>query len=177
MTQGLEIDIRRARGTDMGLCVSAWVQSYVHAIGWLHGAHSEVKRRVALLVRQHERRTADFLVAVNPYDKEHLYGFVCVKDGVLHYAYTKETYRQAKVMTRLLDGVVKYPLKCSHFTYKMEELADARPGRYVYSPKSAEIFRNKKPATREGGGGGQRNRPEVRYISRGGEGFSPKTQG
>lgn len=138
----LDVLVRKANGNDMPFIFGTWKNSYSSRLKmWmpLSAAKDEVGRRIEALIR----RGAQFYVAEDTRKADKLYGFVCVKDGYLHYAYTKEIFRRAKVMSRLLSGLVARPVKCSHFTHSLEEIAEAKPGQYIYSPKAAEQWRKK----------------------------------
>lgn len=137
----LKFDVCKAKAEHMAFISHSWRRSYIDSmLRWSSEASHEIRQRIHAL----ERRKAEFFVAVDPWDSNHIYGFACVKDGVLHYAYTKEIYRDAGVMSALIEGRVGSPVHCSHFTPIMEEVALKSSKVYVFSPSSREHFKPKR---------------------------------
>ena len=58
------------------------------------------------------------LVAVNPRDENHVWGWLCFSGSVIHYAWVRHEYRRVGIFRLLLakSELPTHPLHCSHWT-------------------------------------------------------------
>lgn len=79
----------------------------------------EMNPRVDSLIAE-----AQTVVAANPEDSDHILGWACAGQAVLHFVYVRQSFRGnglATAMVRnLFSGNVPDPLRCTHFTHDAE---------------------------------------------------------
>ena len=131
----LEISVRPyCKETDEGFVFATWLKSlheysrHLHWVGkqrFFSHYHAEFERLIS---------PATVLVACNPEDSKQIYGWICSDGEALHYAYTKEVFRQAGVFARLLESAGK-PWLCSHWTPFNNLLCDKYGLRYMPSQR------------------------------------------
>lgn len=128
--------------TDLGLLVKSWVQEHRHS-PFSKGVPDEVyfpdQRKLVLALL----RRAWSLVAVDPEDADHLYGFVTFElaPARLHWVYVKEPYRRVglgEALVRAAFGEVltlRQRVLCSHQSNVVRLLsATCERHRLVYCP-------------------------------------------
>lgn len=128
----LPITLRDPTAEDVGVILKSWLKSHRGQDGCARMS-AEVyyaihRPRVMALL---ERSTV--IMAVNPDDTWHVYGWICFEPGTAHYVYVKHTFRRMGVAGRLWDAAGR-PKTASSTGPLWGEL-QARWG-VVYDPRS-----------------------------------------
>lgn len=142
MACALPHQIRGAVATDLGFLVKSWVQEHRHSPaskGVPDDLYFASQRKLVLALL----RRAWSLVAVDPADADHLYGFVVFELAPprLHWVYVKEAYRRAGLGEALLRAAfgealsLRQRILCSHASNMTRALcAPSERHRLVYCP-------------------------------------------
>lgn len=130
--------VRKAVPTDIPFLFNSWLKSYRDSrfassitTTIYYTEHHKVVERLL--------KTCDVFVACNPQDQLELYGYICAEkvDGILviHYVYTKHTYRRLGIGKALLNQFEHDPAAASIYTHNTK-MADglAKIFNFVYSP-------------------------------------------
>lgn len=115
--------IRPAAVGDRAFVLSSWKRSYHESpvVAWSQrtpegrAAYYAWVNRVLPDVLEDSR----CVMAANPLDPEHVFGWACAGAGILHYAYVKQEYRRQRIARRLLAHLGlggDAPLRCTHWT-------------------------------------------------------------
>jgi GNAT superfamily N-acetyltransferase len=130
------VTVRAAALEDAPFIFSSWLKSYRQSEAvkglsddiYFDGQRSVINR---ILLR------SACLVAVDPDDASHLYGFICFEEHypnpVLHYVYVKQAYRKLGVASLLMGEMFNLPIIYSHEGTFKSKLA---PGSY-FNPYKA----------------------------------------
>lgn len=81
------------------------------------------------------------MIACDNDDKDLVLGYICCEPGLLHFAYTKSTYRQQGIMRRLLkESGFKYGdvIKCTHWSDCWEQII-AQRYKVQYTPSELKL--------------------------------------
>lgn len=89
----LPFDIRLARPSDFAFVKNAWLESFKAR------AIAKIEREIDKLARGHVQ------IACDRVDDDTLLGFVAADEGVLHYAYVKESVRNAGIARALVESL------------------------------------------------------------------------
>lgn len=75
------------------------------------------------------------LIAHNPADENHVWGFTCHSEGVLHYVWVRNEYRKRGIASGLVNLALgdRKTTPCSHWTSVCEAVQDRFNLRYVPS--------------------------------------------
>ena len=110
MTQThMPIRIRPAAKADEAFILSSWKLSYLDAPinAWARATESGRGAYYAYMNAQLPRIMAQArtIVAHNPIDNEHLFGWACATANLVHYVYVKSDYRRDSIAERLLTSL------------------------------------------------------------------------
>lgn len=88
---------------DLGFIIAHWIESnrphYVPISAWKHAVRESVLGAVT---------GGKVVVAHDPLDRDHLYGFSVSVDGVLRYVFVKNSRRRAGLGRALVEGLSGY---------------------------------------------------------------------
>lgn len=107
--------LRGPKPTDLAWVVDTWLRSYrQHHCDVDHDSYFAAQRKlIEGLIPQ-----TLVVIACDPEDEDHVFGWACVKDDVVHYVYVKHTLRSVGVATDMLRVLVpgwkERDLWCSH---------------------------------------------------------------
>ena len=129
----LEIQIREHRDTDRNYIIDSWLRSYRPTVPWVptHIYLPEMHARVGKLLNR-----AGVIVACDPSDDDFIFGWACIQDDTVHYAFIRKAFQRAGVATRLLASRgLSAPLKISHYSRNLEGFS---PGVFKFLPSRLE---------------------------------------
>lgn len=98
-------DIRRATDDDLGSIIGPWSQEMRHA-PWSRGMPDDLYFPAQKQVIKKLLRRAITLVAADPEDGWHTYGFVTFETAMVHFLYVKDTFRRMGIGRKLLDSAI-----------------------------------------------------------------------
>ncbi len=122
----VETYIREADPEDMPFVYSSWLKS-------LQPFMHQIDKRI--FFKQHKNlidsilRRSSVMISCNPHEKDQIFGYVVYEPGsvvVMHYIYTKHTYRRLGIANELYDLVSmsskdNAPMIASHYSLALEE--------------------------------------------------------
>lgn len=150
--EALPIRIRKATEADVPFIFSSWLKSYRQSPTVRNIANTSYYTEHHKVI-ENLLQSCEVYVACKDTDTAEIYGFICaeVVSGifVLHYVYTKHTYRGLGIANQLLsayeraDGAAMY----THFTMPATKLAEKYM--FVYNPYIALLpsYRVKEPTS------------------------------
>lgn len=105
----MPIEIRTGTADDVALVMNSWMKSHRESDECKHLDYALYHRMFRPIVVNILTRSS-VIIATNPDDDQHIYGYAVVEytdtDTILHYAYTKYTFRRFGVCTQLLEFAV-----------------------------------------------------------------------
>jgi len=113
-------EIRRGKQTDANFILNSWLKSYRHSPltksirGDIYYKHHHDKI-IKLLSR------SKIACAVSKDEDSQIYGWACFEEGVLHYIYTKHSYRGFGIATEILKSL-NGPYEFSHAPMRASNL-------------------------------------------------------
>lgn len=127
MTALMPMQIREAQQSDKAFILATWKRSYQDSPVMRWTQETEAGRSAYFA---HMNRTcatlldrSKALVAANPVDSEHCFGWIVWQPDALHYCYVKRNYRRHHIAKRLLeaagfgiDGPIVRPIVATHYT-------------------------------------------------------------
>ena len=131
----IDIAVREAIDTDLGLILSSWLKSYRNSASQVTVTNDiyyndVVGQKARILELMAHGSTA---VACDPADPDIVYGWACIgriTPPVVNYVYTKQAYRRQCVGSRLLTAMgIAGPVWVTHETFVIREAK--KPYTYV----------------------------------------------
>lgn len=105
----MPVEIRNATAEDVAFVLNSWIKAHRESDECRHVDYALYHKHIRPIVVRILSR-ASVVMAVNPEDANHIYGYAVVEytdeDTILHYAYTKYTFRRFGVCTQLLEFAI-----------------------------------------------------------------------
>jgi ribosomal protein S18 acetylase RimI-like enzyme len=118
----VDVEFRSGRVADGNLIRATWLRAFKSSARgvpapWYYAAQGALVN--ALLER------SDVTIAHYPGDEDQVVGYCVVDDGLLHWVYTKGTFRRLGIATQLLDHAhPSTPRQLTHWTRLAADAAD-----------------------------------------------------
>ncbi len=134
-TPSLDITIRPMADGDLSFVMSSWKKSNRDSSKLPNGLYFNVmQHRIHGILEDDKTK---LLVATAKASPDFIMGWACANRGILHYAYTRQSFRRARVATRLLDALgLLEPLTVTHWTHSAEGVS--KKHRFRYEPERLE---------------------------------------
>lgn len=147
--KSVPIRIRPATEIDVPFIFNSWLKSY-RGDNFAKGITTTIYFNEHHKVIEELLKTCTVLIAANHDNPQDIFGYVCAEriDGVfvIHFAYTKQTYRRLGVIKALFNELGHDFTTAALFTHQTKYSDRLGPGRnLVYSPYIAltKEYRNK----------------------------------
>ena len=146
---GLQISFRPIGQDDWNYVLDSWKRSFRQHVGFHTPCYfSEISDRIERII---DAPGTEFTMAVDPDDDNFILGWVCHDGNVVHYAFTRQCFRRARVAKRLVAEKLDTakPIITTSWTRACEAVNKRYDGALRYEPTRLEKGkRNGKKAKR-----------------------------